>query len=410
MTLKQKYTILFILAGLSALAPFSIDMYLPAFPAIAKGLHTDIAQVTLSLTSYFIGISIGQLFYGPVIDKFGRKKPLLFGLLLFVAASVGCALAPSIYGLIAMRVVLALGGCVGMVVSRAVVRDLFPVSETAKIFSILMLIVGVAPILAPSIGGWVLSVSGWRSIFYVLTGIGGLLIAAVWFYLPESHKEMSTKPLNFKNSIADYKVVFFNKSFLFYAFAGSIAMAGMFAYISGSPFAFMKYFGLSESQYGWIFGTNAMGYIAGSQINRLLLKRLTSLQIVSLAGGILFVVALSMITLLHLEWFTPLALVLHIFTFLFCLGILVPNSTAMALAPFTENAGSASALIGFLQMVCGAILSIVVSALHDGTLLPMVFGMAAAGMTAFMIILRLNASTKKGKITTEPIPVPVQNK
>lgn len=410
MTLKQKYTILFILAGLSALAPFSIDMYLPAFPAIAKGLHTDIAQVTLSLTSYFIGISIGQLFYGPVIDKFGRKKPLLFGLFLFAAASVGCALAPSIYWLIAMRVVLALGGCVGMVVSRAVVRDLFPVSETAKIFSILMLIVGVAPILAPSIGGWVLSVSGWRSIFYVLTGIGGLLIAAVYFYLPESHKEMTTKPLNFKNSIADYKTVFFNKTFIFYAFAGSIAMAGMFAYISGSPFAFMKYFGLSESQYGWIFGTNAMGYIAGSQINRLLLKRLTSLQIVLLAGGTLFIVALSMITLLQLELFTPVVLVLHIFTFLFCLGILVPNSTAMALAPFTENAGSASALIGFLQMVCGAILSIVVSALHDETLLPMVFGMAAAGLIAFMIILRLNANTKKGKITTEPIPVSVQNK
>lgn len=410
MTFKQKYTILLILAGLSALAPFSIDMYLPAFPAIAKGLHTDIAQVTLSLTSYFIGISIGQLFYGPVIDKFGRKKPLLFGLFLFIAASIGCALAPSIYWLITMRVVLALGGCVGMVVSRAVVRDLFPVSEIAKIFSILMLIVGVAPILAPSIGGWVLAALGWRSIFYVLTLIGCILVASVYFYLPESKKETTTEPLNFKNSIRDYKIVLFDKTFVFYAFAGSIAMAGMFAYISGSPFAFMKYFGLTETQYGWIFGTNAMGYIAGSQLNRLLLKRLTSLQIVSLAGGTLCIVALSMISLLQLQLFTPGLLILHIFTFLFCLGILVPNSTAMALAPFTENAGSASALIGFLQMVCGAILSVVVSALHDGTLLPMVSGMALAGVSAFVIILRLNMTVKKGKITTEPIAIPVENK
>ncbi len=410
MTFKQKYTLLFILAGLSALAPFSIDMYLPAFPAIAEGLHTDIAQVTLSLTSYFIGISIGQLFYGPIIDKFGRKKPLLFGLLLFIAASIGCAFSPSIYWLITMRVVLALGGCVGMVVSRAVVRDLFPVSEIAKIFSILMLIVGVAPILAPSIGGWVVSVSDWRSIFYVLAIIGLLLTLAVYFYLPESIKERTTEPLNFNNSIRDYKAVFFEKTFLFYAFAGSAAMAGMFAYISGSPFAFMKYFGLTEAQYGWVFGINAMGFIAGSQLNRLLLKRFTSLQIVTLSGGTLLIVALSLITLLQLQLFTPVILILHLFTFLFCLGILVPNSTAMALAPFSENAGSASALIGFLQMVCGAILSAVVSALHDETLFPMVGGMATAGIVAFVIILRLNINTKKGKINPEPIPVPVATK
>lgn len=405
MTFKQKYTILFILAGLSALAPFSIDMYLPAFPAIAKGLQTDIAQVTLSLTSYFIGISIGQLFYGPITDKLGRKKPLLFGLSVFMLASVGCALSPSISWLITMRVILALGGCVGMVVGRAVVRDLFPVAEIAKIFSILMLIVGVAPILAPSIGGWVLTVSTWRTMFYFLTAFGFILTLAVYFYLPESQKEANDKPLNFKNVIQDYKTVFNEKTFLFYAFSGSIAMAGMFAYISGSPFVFMKYFGLTEAQYDWVFGTNAMGFILGSQLNRLLLKRFSSLQIITLSSCTLFIVAVSLIVLFQSELITTGVLIAHLFTFLFCLGLLVPNSTAMALAPFTENAGSASALIGFIQMVSGAILSAVVSALHNETLFPMIFGMALSGILAFMIVMQLNAKVKKGKLAPVAIPL-----
>ncbi len=396
MTSKQRYSLLFILGGLSALAPLSIDMYLPAFPSIANGLNTTISHVAFSLTSYFIGISVGQLFYGPITDKYGRKKPLLIGLALFFVASVGCALSPNIDWLIAMRVIMALGGCVGMVVSRAVVRDVFPVSETAKIFSTLMLIVGVAPILAPTVGSWLLTVSTWRTIFYVLAGFGLLLIVAVYLFLPESGSFNRKVPLRAKTILKDYKRVLAERTFLYFAVASSIAMGGMFAYISGSSFVFMNYFGLTEANFGLVFSVNAIGFILGSQVNRLLLNKYSSLQIITVSSFILLGVSVLMLTAYFLALMTLITLISLLFTFLFCLGLLVPNATAMALAPFSKNAGSASALLGFIQMVCGASLSALVGAMHNDTILPMLSGMAFAGIGAFVIIVMLNSKVNKG--------------
>ena len=396
MTSKQRYSLLFILGGLSALAPLSIDMYLPAFPSIANGLNTTISHVAFSLTSYFIGISVGQLFYGPITDKYGRKKPLLIGLALFFVASVGCALSPNIDWLIAMRVIMALGGCVGMVVSRAVVRDVFPVSETAKIFSTLMLIVGVAPILAPTVGSWLLTVSTWRTIFYVLAGFGLLLIVAVYLFLPESGSFNRKVPLRAKTILKDYKRVLAERTFLYFAIASSIALGGMFAYISGSSFVFMNYFGLTEANFGLVFSVNAIGFILGSQVNRLLLNKYSSLQIITVSSYILIGVSVLMLTAYFLALMTLITLISLLFTFLFCLGLLVPNATAMALAPFSKNAGSASALLGFIQMVCGASLSALVGAMHNDTILPMLSGMAFAGIGAFVIIVMLNSKVSKG--------------
>ena len=396
MTLKEKYSLLFILGGLSALAPFSIDMYLPAFPSIAKGLGTNISQVAFSLTSYFLGISFGQLFYGPITDKYGRKKPLLFGLAVFFLAVVGCAVSPTIDWLIYMRVIMALGGCVGMVVSRAVVRDVFPVSETAKIFSTLMLITGVAPIIAPTVGSWILTVSTWRTIFYLLGAFSLILIISVYLYLPESASINKSLKLNPKGIFKDYKNVFTERSFLYFALASSIGMGGMFAYISGASFVFMNYFELSESTFGYIFSANAIGFIAGSQINRLLLNKYTSLQIITFASVILVCVSFAMLITYSLDLITLPVLVGLLITFLFSLGLLVPNSTAMALAPFKKSAGSASALIGFIQMLVGASISAAVSALHNDTILPMFLGMAFSGCGAFIVILMLNSQVKKG--------------
>lgn len=396
MTNKQKYSLLFILGGLSALAPFSIDMYLPAFPAIATGLGTNISQVAFSLTSYFIGISVGQLFYGPITDKYGRRKPLLFGLGVFFLASIACALSPTIDWLIYMRVIMALGGCVGMVVSRAVVRDVFPVSETAKIFSTLMLIVGVAPIIAPSVGSYILTVSTWRTIFYVLSGFSLILILSVYFFLPESGSINNKLPLKLKTIVRDYKTVFSEKSFMYFALASSIGMGGMFAYISGSSFVFMSYFGLSESTFGYVFSANAAGFIAGSQLNRLLLNKYSSLQIITFASIILVSVSGLMLLTYSLSIITLPILVGLLITFLFSLGLLVPNTTAMALAPFKATAGSASALIGFIQMVFGASLSGIVSFMHNETILPMILGMAFSGCGAFIVILMLNSKVKSG--------------
>ncbi|MDN3706462.1 multidrug effflux MFS transporter [Myroides ceti] len=395
MTTKQKYTILLVLGGLSALGPFSIDMYLPAFKAIAQSLKTDLSHVGFTLTGYFIGISFGQLFYGPVTDRFGRKKPLIFGLSLYILASIGCALSPTIEWLIAMRVLLALGGCVGMVVGRAIVRDLFPVSEIAKIFSILMLIVGIAPIIAPTIGSWVLTVSEWRTIFYIMTSLGMILLFSVLFFLPESQPREASHSLSIPTIMKNYKEVLSDKTFIFYALIGSLAMSGMFAYISGSPFVFMEYFGISQKTYGLIFGFNAFGYILGSQVNRVMLNKFSSKKIVVFSAVALCTIGVSGIVLQNTQLLTVEILVAHLVCFLFCLGHLVPNATALALTPFTKNAGSASALIGFIQMVFGASMSSLVSFLADDSLFPMMICLFICGSGVFMLIGFVQVKNRK---------------
>ena len=188
---NKKFFLILILGLLTAIGPFSIDMYLPAFPDIAKSLHSSVAHVMLSLSSFFIGISAGQLVYGPLLERFGRKRPMYFGLSIYVAASIGCALATSVNSLIILRGLQALGGCAGMVAARAIVRDLFDVKENAKIFSMLMLVVAVSPIVAPTAGGYITSLFGWRYVFIILIGIGLIIIAGVYFLLPESKKPRS---------------------------------------------------------------------------------------------------------------------------------------------------------------------------------------------------------------------------
>ena len=397
MNLKQKYSILFTLGGLSALAPLSIDMYLPAFPQIAKDLNTDIAHVSFSLTSYFIGISLGQLLYGPLTDKFGRKKPLLLGLLIFFVSAVGCALSPSVFWLISLRVILAFGGCAGMVTSTAAVKDLFPQSEVAKIFSILMLILGIAPIVGPTLGGTILTVTNWHFIFYFLSFFSLILIVMVYLYLPEFKELKNKKTLTIANIVKDYKFVITRNGFLFYALATGTAMAGMFAYISGSPFVFIKYFKFSEVQYSLIFAFNALGFIAGSQINRALLNKYSSIEIIYLAGFMLLSVSIVLVLLLMVDFLGPITLIAFIFTFLFSLGLLIPNATAGALSSFTINAGMASAVVGAFQMILSAVSSWLVNFLFNGSIEPMVFGICCPSAFCSMILFFLWRKSKSAK-------------
>src|ERR1051326_7690471 len=187
-TVNKNFYLILILGLLTAIGPFSIDMYLPAFPDIAKNLHTTVAQVTLSLSSFFIGISFGQLLYGPLLERFGRKKPLFAGLCIYLIASIGCALAMSVNALIVLRLLQAVGGCVGMVAARAMVRDLFEVKENAKVFSMLMLVVAVSPIIAPTLGGYITALLGWRYVFVMLIIVVITVIITAYFLLPESKK------------------------------------------------------------------------------------------------------------------------------------------------------------------------------------------------------------------------------
>ncbi len=380
--LKNHRSIILILGALTALGPFSIDMYLPAFPAIAEALHTDIAHVTLSLTSFFVGISVGQLICGPLLDRFGRKKPLVIGLVIYILAAIGCAVVPGVWWLVGMRLLLALGGCVGMVAGRAVVRDVFPVHETAGVFSTLMLVMGIAPIIAPTVGGYVTAYLGWRYVFVVLAVIALLMLVAVVRYLPESKTPDATVSLRIKAICREYLEVMKERSFVWYTIAGGAASAGMFAYISGSPFVYMKLFGLSESQYGWAFGANAFGLIAGSQVNRVLLKTYTPAKI-ALALAIVLMAVAGLLVLAGF-WQAQWLVMGLVWCFLLCLGFLSPNTTALALQPFTRYAGSASALLGAIQMVAGALASAAVSMLHNGTIVPMVAVMAGCAAVSLL--------------------------
>lgn len=366
---------------------FSIDMYLPGFPDIARDLHTTVAHITLSITSFFIGISIGQMIYGPLLDKFGRKKPLYIGLAVYLLTSVACAYAPTADALIGIRFLQALGSCAGMVASRALVRDIFPVEENAKIFSLLMLVLALSPIIAPTLGGYVTALFGWQAIFFILATIAGLTLLLVYFKLPAGRKPDVSLSLKPRPIINGFLVVTKVPQFYTYAFAGAIASSGLYAYIAGSPFVFMEIYHVSEKQYGWIFAIIAMGLITASQVNTLLLRKYTSEQIIR---ATLFCQCLAGIALVLGTYFHFLGLYSTIFliwVFLSTQGFAFPNSSALSLAPFTKNAGTASALMGAIQLGIGAISTALVSILNNGTAMPMAAVMCACAVGSFIVLM-----------------------
>ena len=387
MTKKKYFLTILILGTLSAISPFSIDMYLPGFPAIARDLNTTVANVQLSLSSFFVGISIGQLLYGPLLDRFGRKKPLYFGITLYLVSSIGCTFAHSVEALILFRFLQALGGCVGMVAARAMIRDLFPVTEIAKVFSLLMLVIGVSPLLAPTIGGYVTAIFGWHYVFVILTAMSALILAAVHFALPESRAPDKTISLKPKPILNNFFTVLKHPQFYTYTLTGAIAASGLYAYIAGSPYIFMEIFKVSEQQYGWIFAFIAVGIIGASQLNTILLRRFLSENII--VGALICQAITGAILLLGAYYgFTGLkSTVFLIFIFLCCQGFSFPNSSALALTPFSRNAGSASALMGSIQMALGAFASVMVSVLSNHTALPMTGVMALCAISSLIVLL-----------------------
>ncbi len=384
---NNKFLKILLLGLLSAIGPFSIDMYLPGFTNIAKDLQTDVSNVSLTLSSFFIGISAGQLLYGPLLDKYGRKKPLYFGLSLYLLASLGCAISTSINMLIVFRFLQALGGCAGMVASRAMVRDLFDVKESAKVFSLLMLVIGVSPLLAPTVGGYVTAAIGWRYVFIILLAIVFLILLLCIFLLPESKQpapDYSLAPASILRRFAD---VFKQPQFVIYTFASAFTAAGLYAYVAGSPHVFMEVFGASEKLYGWIFAMIAGALILATQINAQILRVTSSEKIIPRAiffqtcAGILLFVGFAY------SWWGMTSSIILCSIFLACQGFTFPNASALALAPFDQNAGSASALLGCIQMATGAFSSAMVSVFHDKTATPLGLVMGFCALTALTILL-----------------------
>jgi DHA1 family bicyclomycin/chloramphenicol resistance-like MFS transporter len=384
--------IILILGSLSTLSPFAIDMYLPAFPEISTSLNTTTAKISLSISSYFAGLAAGQLLYGPLLDRFGRKIPLYIGLLIFTVASLLCLGARSVQWLIAMRFIQALGGCSAQVASMAMVRDFFPVRETAKIISLLILILGVSPLLAPTVGGFVSVHFGWRWVFILLALVACLNLAVCYWYLPPGHPPDRAVSLQPMPILRNFTAVLKEPQFTTFAFSGAFAFSGLLVYVAGSPIIFREVFHLSAREFGMVFAALAVGFIGSNQVNVLLLRKFTSVQVfqasllVECPAALLFLVGTMQ------GWFGLGATLVLLFIALTSLGLAYPNAAALALSPIDHNIGSASAMLGFIQIGVSGLASASIGVMDSHTLLPVVLILAVTswiGLGIFLVGKRL---------------------
>lgn len=373
---------------LASIGPLSIDMYLPSFPAIAAELEVSVAAVQLTLSSYLVGLALGQIAWGPLADRFGRRGPLVAGLAVYLVGSMACALAPTLPLLALARFVQALGGCAGMVIARAVVRDLYDVRGAARMLSSQMLVAGAAPILAPLIGAQLLAFFGWRSNFLVLVGVAIAVALTVLLGLPESLPAERRQQLRPRALAHGFREVMRNPSFLRMTLAGSGLYAAMFAYIAGSPFVFIELFGVPAEHFGLLFGANALGLVAASQLNRILIRRWGMQRVLTAAICMAFCAYVLLFAGASagagLRWVLP-----ALFFGISSVGIAMPNATALAMAPFGNQAGMASALLGTLMTAYGAAASAATSGLADGTALPMAGVMLVCTTISLLLILPL---------------------
>lgn len=374
-----------LLGSLCVVTPFAIDMYLPAFSKIAAEFGTTSSEISLSLSTYFVGFAVGQVIYGPFLDRFGRKRPLYVGLVVYIVCSVGCAMAPNLKTFAMLRFLEALGGCVAQVGAIAMVRDFFPAKESAKMFSLLFLMIGISPLLAPTIGSLLVGAIGWRWIFALLAGIALAILAVTFFFLPEGHEPDESVSLRLGPILSGFWSILRDPQFLTYAVAGSFSFAGLFAFVAGSPVIFMDGFHMGAKAFGLVFAVLVGGFIGGNQLNILLLRRFTSPQIffgsliVQTATGALFFAGIQA-HVVHL----PATLALF-FVFLSCIGLTNPNAAALGLAKFSRDAGRASALLGFMQTGMGAVISMSIGLMGVGAIVTLLAASALVAMAALLV-------------------------
>ena len=365
-----------LLGALTAFGAVSIDLYLPALPAIAADFAVKIGAVQATMSAFFIGMAIGQLVYGPLSDRIGRRPPLLIGAAIYTLASLGCAMAPSLEALIVGRFAQALGACAGVVVARAVVSDRFDTVESARLFSLLFLVLGVAPLLAPSLGAVLLHVSGWRAIFFVLAGFGLAIGVAIALRLPESRTQATADQAADESAVRSYLEVLKTRRLMGFLLAGAFNGAALFTYISSSPVLFIGHFGVSPLVFGWIFAGVAVGLIGSSQVNRALLQRFAPTQLMQ-AGSTAAVGFSLLLVAFAVSGAASLAVcVLLLFLSLASYGFVVSNSMALALSLMPTRAGAISALIGSSSFAFGAIATGLLSLWPAPGPLPMALGMA----------------------------------
>ena len=385
MSPRQRLRLVLVLGFLIALGPLTIDMYLPSLPTITTDLQTTAAAVQLTLTGTLAGLALGQLLVGPVSDAIGRRTPLLFGVGVHILASLLCVIAPNLAVLGTLRVLQGLGAAAAAVVAMAIVRDLFTGLPAATLLSRLMLVMGAAPILAPTLGGIVLSWTSWRGVFVVLTLFGVAILTVTALALPETLPVESRRSGGVLGTIRDYGRLFTDRVYLGLIVVAGLAMAAMFAYVSGSSFVFQEQYGLSEQQFGFVFGAGAVGLITATQLNVRLLARWSPAQILvsALLGG---AAAGAVLLLFAATGFGGLpGVLIPLWLVLASAGLALPNAPALALSRHGEAAGTAAALLGAVQFGIGALAAPLVGVLGTGAVAMAV--VIAAGMLASVIVL-----------------------
>ncbi|MDN0194588.1 multidrug effflux MFS transporter [Streptomyces sp. S.PNR 29] len=374
-----------ILGGLTATPPLAMDMYLPSLPEVTESLHAPAATVQLTLTACLAGMALGQLAVGPMSDRWGRRRPLLAGLAVYVLATALCALAPTVELLVAFRLAQGLAGAAGIVIARAVVRDLYDGVAMARFFSTLMLIGGVAPIVAPLIGGQILRVTDWRGVFVVLTAVGALLAGLVWAKLPETLPPAERHSGGAGEALRAMRALLADAPFAGYMLAGGFAFAALFAYVSASPFVVQEIYGASPQTFSLLFGVNSVGLVLVGQINGKVLVGRVSLDRVLGVGLVVVITAATALLLMALGAFGEVGLApvaVALFVLMSAMGITLPNTQALALMRVKQAAGSASALLGTSSFLIGAVASPLVGVAGEGTAVPMAVVQLVAALVA----------------------------
>ncbi|WP_405737703.1 multidrug effflux MFS transporter [Streptomyces sp. NBC_00028] len=382
---RTSLLVTFVLGGLTATPPLAMDMYLPSLPEVTESLHAPAATVQLTLTACLAGMALGQLVVGPMSDRWGRRRPLLAGLVVYVLATALCALAPNVETLVAFRLTQGLAGAAGIVIARAVVRDLYDGDAMARFFSTLMLIGGVAPIVAPVIGGQILRVTDWRGVFVVLTVIGVLLAGLVWARLPETLPVEARHVGGVGEALRSMRALLADLPFAGYMLTGGFAFAALFAYISASPFVIQEIYGASPQTFSLLFGVNSVGLVAVGQINGKLLVGRVSLEKVLGVGLVIVTVAAAALLLMSLGAFGEVGLApvaAALFVLMSAMGLALPNAQSLALLRTKRAAGSASALLGTSSFLVGAVASPLVGVAGEGTAVPMAVVQLSASLVA----------------------------
>ncbi|XVO84836.1 multidrug effflux MFS transporter [Pseudomonas palleroniana] len=376
-----------VLLGLiTAIGPFAIDSYLPALPTLGASLHASPAAVQMSLTVFFVIIGVCQLFYGPISDVFGRKPPIYAGLAIFAVASVGCALAPTIEVLIGFRALQAFGACAGMVIPRAIVRDLYTGHEAARLMALLMLVMSVSPILAPLAGSLVISIWSWREVFAVLAVVSVLCLVMTRLQLPETHPAERRLGKTLGNAIGSYGALLRDPVFIGLSLVSGFGLATFFVFIGSAPFVYIEYFGLTPTQFSLCFALNAASFFAMSQLTARLSARYGLARLIR--GSVIAVASVLGLLAVTTAWSSHLAVMMSLLFIGFgFLGLLLPAAGVLSLEDHGAVAGSASALLGAIQMITGAVCMALVGVFADHTPAPMLVGIALCALAALLVTL-----------------------